>query len=702
MDLSSLNEMQLLAVTTTEGAVMVMAGAGSGKTKVLTHRIAYLIESLGINPYNILAVTFTNKAAREMKERVEKLVDFDVKNLWISTFHSFCARFLRREIQILGKYKQNFIIIDEDDAVKILKEEMKDKGFHMDYKEAMYLISLAKNDETLPELSSFERSEFDTIYTLYHEHLLRENLLDFDDLISLTVKILEEYLPIREKYAILFSYIMIDEFQDTNKLQYKLVNLLCSVNQNIFIVGDINQSIYSFRGARVENINSFKKLYNPIIIKLEKNYRSTSMILNIANDIISKNNSFVNMRLYTDNMVGNKAEYYQADTNYGEVLHIISEIKKLKALGYNYNDMAILYRMNSLSLNFENEFIKHNIPYVIYGGVGYYSRKEVKDIIAYLRLIVDSNDDFSFKRIVNVPKRKIGEKVISDLTKISESREISLFDAIDYSNNNLVQNFKKLILELKEDLNTVTLDFLIDRILDKTTYLAMLKQADEEDRIDNVMELKSIMKDIMESYEGENTEKLRAFLADLALRTDVDNISEADDKVRMMTFHQAKGLEYKVVFMPAMEQGIFPSYRVMGSPSELEEERRVCYVGVTRAKERLYFSIAQMRRMYGKDNPGFPSEFLKAIGKDKLNETGFNIRQKTSTPIYNETKKSNIRSEKKETRSVGGFRVGDKIMHKVFGKGIVVHVDFAKITVAFSAEYGVKVLMADHPSITRI
>ena len=698
MDFNTLNEMQRLAVTTTEGPVMVMAGAGSGKTKVLTYRIAYLIESLGINPYNILAVTFTNKAAKEMKERVEKLLDMNVNRLWISTFHSFCARFLRKEIGILGKYRNDFIIIDEDDALKILKEEMKDKDFHITPKDALNLISMAKNDEALPELSSYERNEFDTVYGLYHAHLLRENLLDFDDLISLTVHILEEFVIIREKYMNLFSYIMIDEFQDTNILQYKLVNLLINnEHKNIFIVGDINQSIYSFRGARIENVENLKKLFPPKLIKLEKNYRSTGMILNIANDIISKNNSFVNMRLYTDNDEGKKAEYYQADSNYGEVLHIIAEIKKLKSLGYNYNDMAILYRMNSLSLNFENEFIKHNIPYIIYGGVGYYERKEVKDIIAYLRLLINEDDNFSFKRIVNVPKRKIGDKVITDLENLAAMYNVSLYKAIDYSNNKSLIEFKKLIIDLQEDLKTVTLDYLIDSILDKTLYLNMLKQADEEDRIDNVMELKSIMKDIMESYEGDNTQKLRSFLLDLALRTDVDNISESTEKVKMMTFHQAKGLEYKVVFMPAMEQGIFPSFRCMTTSTELEEERRVCYVGVTRAKERLYFSTAQMRRMYGKDNPGFPSEFLKSVKKERLIETGYNIRPKTQNSSY--VPKREVKSTVKTTF---GYKVGDKIMHKVFGKGIVVKADGSIITVAFSKEYGIKTLMSDHPSITRI
>ena len=698
MDLSSLNEMQKLAVTTTEGAVMVMAGAGSGKTKVLTHRIAYLIESLGINPYNILAVTFTNKAAKEMKERVEKLVEFDIRGLWISTFHSFCARFLRREIRVLEKYRQDFIIIDEDDAMKILKDEIKDKEFRLTPKILMNCISMIKNDEPLPDTYNYDRDEIEEAYSLYQNHLLKENLLDFDDLILLTVKILEEYLPVREKYVSIFNYIMIDEFQDTNRLQYKLVNLLTSSTKNIFIVGDINQSIYSFRGARVENINLFKKLYQPKIIKLEQNYRSTSMILDIANDVISKNHSFINMHLYTDKMDGCKAEYYRADSSYGEVLHIAAEIKKLKKMGYSYNDMAILYRMNSLSLGFENEFIKHNIPYIIYGGVGYYSRKEVKDIIAYLRLIVDTKDDFSFKRIVNVPKRKIGDKVIGDLMNVSNTYGISLFDSIDYLSNSSLRNFKELILKLKEELEKVSLVDLIDRILDRSQYLIMLRQADEEDRIDNVMELKSIMKDVMESYEGENVEKLKAFLADLALRTDVDNVSEADDKVKLMTFHQAKGLEYKVVFMPAMEQGVFPSFMVLGNNMELEEERRVCYVGITRAKEKLYFSTAEVRRLYGKDNPGVPSEFLRSIRRERLNESGVNVRK--PLPTFNRPL-SSIR-EKKETTSSFGYKTGDKIMHKVFGQGIVVKVEGVKITVAFKQEYGIKTLMSDHPSITKL
>lgn len=693
MDLSILNENQKEAVLNTEGAVMVMAGAGSGKTRVLTYRIAYIIQELGISPENILAVTFTNKAAREMKERVEKLIETNVSRLWISTFHSFCARFLRREIRYLNVYRNDFVIIDDDDSLKILKEEMKDKNFTFTNKEAASLISIAKNRETMPEMSGSEIEEFETIYSLYQNHLIKENLLDFDDLILLTVKILEENEEVKNKYQRMFSYIMIDEFQDTNKLQYKLINLL--VTNNIFIVGDINQSIYSFRGARVENINSFKKLYQPHIIKLEKNYRSTSMILDIANDVIRKNQSYANMQLYTDNSKGEVAEFYHADTNFGEVIHIANEIKKLVKEGYEYKDIAILYRMNSLSLNFENEFVKSNIPYVIYGGVGYYERKEVKDIIAYLRLLVNSDDNFSFKRIVNVPKRKIGNKQIEQLTFLAETHNISLFEAIKYSANNLLNSFKDLINDLKEDLEKHTLVNLIDLILEKTGYMNMLKADDEEDRIDNVLELKSIMKDISESYEGTNKEKLTEFLMDLALKTDVDGVNETDNKVKLMSFHQSKGLEYKVVFMPAMEQGIFPSFRTMGSTFELEEERRICYVGITRAQEKLYFSMAETRRLYGKDNSGFPSEFMKLIKRERLNECGYGIKAKPQIHT--------IKNEKPTPKlDDGRIKVGDKILHKVFGKGIVVNAVDSKITVAFSREYGVRTLMADHPSITRI
>ena len=690
MDLSILNEQQQEAVTSTEGAIMVMAGAGSGKTRVLTYRLAYLVSELGINPSNILAVTFTNKAAKEMKERISKLIDEDMSRMWVSTFHSFCARFLRIEIKALGIYRNDFIIIDDDDALKIIREEMKDKDCVMKPKDLLNLISIAKNEETLPELDHFERNEFDLIYKLYQEHLLRENLLDFDDLLLLTVKILEENPSILEKYNHKFSYIMIDEFQDTNKIQYRLIQLLSTINKNVFIVGDINQSIYSFRGARISNVSEFKKKYEPKIIKLEQNYRSTQTILKIANNIISKNQSFVNMELFTEGLEGEKAEFFQADSNYGETLYIIKEINKLIKKGYEYKDIAILYRLNSLSLNFENEFVKANIPYVIYGGVGYYERKEVKDIIAYLRLLVNPKDDFSFKRIVNEPKRKIGEKLIANLMKYASSENLSLYEAIPTFGNKLLFDFYKMIEEIREKLDKLKLDDLIDVVLNDTNYLLMLRNNEEEDRIDNVMELKSIMQDVMESYEGNNIEKLQAFLLDLALKTDVDNISEGDNRVKLMSYHQAKGLEYKVVFMVAMEQGIFPSSKSLYSTSESEEERRVCYVGVTRAREKLYLTCAKIRRLYGHDNYSPISEFIRDIDQNHLNQPSHmrSVGYVKQEKIINKP-------------SAGRFQVGDRITHKIFGDGIVVKTDGYNITAAFNREYGIKVLLANHPSITK-
>lgn len=692
MNINDLNVMQKEAVITTEGPVMVMAGAGSGKTRVLTYRIAYLIEELSINPSSILAVTFTNKAAREMKERVSKLLDMNVDHLWVSTFHSFCARFLRREIGVLNIYRNNFTIIDDDDSLKIIKEITKDNEIGFSPKEIQGLISRVKNEESLPENISLDEKEFKQIFEIYQKRLIKDNLLDFDDLILLTVRILEDYLPVREKYGMKFNYIMIDEFQDTNNLQYKLINLLASVHQNIFIVGDINQSIYSFRGAKVENVTLFKKLYNPKIIKLEENYRSTKQILDIANDVISKNNSFINMQLFTSNEDGPKAVYFHADSSYGETIYVINEIKKLVRNGVSYKDIAILYRLNSLSLSFENEFVKHKIPYVIYGGVGYYERKEVKDIISYLRLIINHNDDFSFRRIVNEPKRKIGDKLIENLSDSALVNNCSLFEAIDYLNNSSLKTFKDMILKLSDLVDKISLVDLIENILEETTYLQMLKAKNEDDRIDNILELKSIMKDISENYTGTNFEKLETFLLDLALKTDTDNQVESSEKVKLMSFHQAKGLEYEIVFMIAMEQGIFPSYRSLSYSFELEEERRICYVGITRAKRKLYFTDAHVRRLYGKDNVSFPSQFMKDIKRHRLDISGYGV--------YNT--KFEQKDVDKKGKEDDGIKTGSKIMHKVFGKGIVICSDGDTITVAFSSEYGVKKLLANHPSITKI
>jgi len=696
MDLTKLNLQQQKAVTFGDGPLMVMAGAGSGKTRVLTYRIAYLIEEYGISPESILAVTFTNKAAREMKERVDKLISKDSSGMWISTFHSFGARFLRKEIGVLGTHTRGFIIIDEDDSLKIIKKILKDYNLSITPKEAVNYISDIKNEEYIDDKKYFDSESFIIMYNHYQDELCKNNLVDFDDLLKLTVDIIRSNPLILEKYQNKFSYILIDEFQDTNKLQFELINLLMNKNKNIFVVGDMNQSIYSFRGARVSNVADFKKEHHPDIIKLEENYRSTATILDIANDVIRKNESFVDMTLFTRGEPGEKSVVYKAENSYSEVIFIESEIKRLVAAGYNYKDFAIIYRLNSLSLAFETEFVKAKIPYIIYGGVGYFGRKEVKDIVAYLRLILNNNDDFSFKRIVNVPKRKIGEKQIESLEAIARERRMSLYQAIEYSDNNLLNNFKNIIEKLKEKVDKVTLVDLIEVILDETGYMQMLKQEEEDERIDNVMELKTIMKDLMETYENQsNSEILEAFLNDLALKTDVDNVKESDNKVKLMNFHQAKGLEYPIVFLPAMEEGIFPSYQSLSNNVDKEEERRICYVGITRAMSKLYFSYADIRRIYGNDRPEQISEFMRDISERHLEFRGSVCAQ------YNRRRDFDDDYETPEVLKCR-FKVGEKVIHKVFGKGVVVQIDGQVVKVAFGLEFGVKNLSADHPSLSKL
>lgn len=696
LDLTKLNNNQNQAVKTTEGPLMVMAGAGSGKTRVLTYRIAYLIDELGVSPDAILAVTFTNKAAREMKERIEKLLDTDCKNMWISTFHSFGARFLRKEINALKDYNRLFNIIDDQDQERIVKRIIKDNDFDVSHKIVLSYISGIKSNEPMVIKNDNTLEQLERIYDIYQKELKKDNILDFDDLLYLTYKILANDDYLREKYQKKFDYILVDEFQDTNKIQFQLINLLTNDKQNIFVVGDINQSIYSFRGARIENINKFRAHYKDKLqlIKLEDNYRSTKEILDVANAVIKANNSFVDMNLKTDKSTGLKPKIVETDSNYGEVIFVINEIKKLLNEGYEYKDFAVLYRINSLSLNFETEFIKQNIPFIIYGGLSYFERREVKDIIAYLRLLINKDDDFSLKRIINVPKRKIGDKVLEKLNEKSNQKNLSLYNAIDDDFGSNVLSFKKIIDELSLEVNKVNLITLIEDILNKTGYLDELKRQEEDDRIDNVMELKTIMKDLMEENEGkDNKNILEEFLLDLSLRTDVDNIKENDNVVKLMSFHQAKGLEYKVVFMVAMEQGIFPSYHAISENRELEEERRICYVGITRAKERLYLSLARYRRLYGQDYTAVKSMFLGEIPSNLLAYKG-----QDNNP-YMQKKKKTIMDDDIFSSEI---EVGDKILHKAFGEGLVVSREDDIITVAFKVPYGIKKLLRNHPAITKI
>lgn len=711
MDLSSLNNNQRLAVETTEGPVMVMAGAGSGKTRVLTYRIAHLILDLGVLPSSILAVTFTNKAAREMKERVEALTHEDVRHMWVSTFHSFCARFLRIELDSFEGYTSKFTIIDEDDALKIIRDILKNDNVDIkEYKpkSLLGLISDQKNKETIAIAEPFLKNYYPKLYDKYNAALKKDNLLDFDDLIRVSLELLKARPETLAKYRNKFNYIMVDEFQDTNIIQYELIKLLTNDAQNIFIVGDQDQSIYSFRGAKVENIDLFIKNF-PMCkqILLEENYRSTNPILKIANNVIDCNKHRIKKNLFTNNDSSELPVYYHTSSGYDETMFVIDKIKELHLLGYPYSDFAILYRANALSRQFEDMLLRYQIPYVIYGGLSFFERKEVKDMIAYLRLIINHNDDFAFKRVVNEPKRKIGEALLEKLKKAQVLNNCSLFEAIDYIEtagigfSNLIA-FKFTIIELFDEyINNEEKPFIeiIDAILNKTGYGNMLKNEGEEgqDRLENILEMKTVIEEALEYYELSRKETLDALLSDLALRTDTDNKSENADCVKLMTYHQAKGLEYRVVFMVAMEQGIFPSFNCI-SELEQEEERRICYVGITRAKEKLYITNAESRYLYGQQQFESPSIYIKEMGLDNLNIIG-TIKRPITTPIASVISKVPAKEEKPEAVEINK---GDKINHKAFGDGLVVEKSGNIITVAFPAPYGVKKLSAVHPSIRKI
>lgn len=697
--LAGLNPKQKEAVLETEGPVMVMAGAGSGKTRVLTHRIAHLIADLGIPSSNILAVTFTNKAANEMKERISKLVDINTKYMWVSTFHSFCSRFLRLEINVLPNYTTDFVILDTEDSLKVIKDLLKKYELNDDLKPQILQkwISSAKNfeDFKIPTENPYHQSLFNKIFDLYQEYLEKNNSLDFDDLQIVTVKILKKHPDILLKYQNKFQYILVDEYQDTNYIQFELINLLAIGKQNIFVVGDQDQSIYSFRGAVVENINKFRRVY-PLtkLILLEENYRSTKEILALANLVIANNNERIKKNLYTNKEEGTKPLCFHAASAYEEVMFVIDKIKELLVSGYSYKDFAIMYRANYLSRGFEDMLIKYQIPYQIYGGLSFFSRKEVKDMVAYLRLFINEDDNLSFLRVVNEPKRKIGPALISKLDEVSVNNAISLFKAIDeisasgigYTN---LKNFKELILTGKELISNTNMEDLIDFILDNSGYRLMLEQDKEEERLENVLELKSVLKEASEYYEGNNEEKLRSFLADLALRTDTDDAKDDSPRVKLMSFHQAKGLEFPVVFMVAMEEEIFPSSNSY-TIKEQEEERRICYVGVTRAMERLYLSYASNRFRFGRQETMLPSRFLKEMHILKKPEKITTTVTKAAT---NEPKTNNIES----------FNVGDKINHKAFGDGLVVEVKPGNvIKVAFKVPFGIKTLISTHPSIRKI
>ncbi len=704
MDLSGLNKSQLEAVKTTEGPVMVMAGAGSGKTKVLTTRISYLIGELGVPLDNILAVTFTNKAANEMKERISKILNINAKGMWVSTFHSFSSRLLRLEIDKMPPYTKYFNIIDDDDSLKIVKEIMKEMGdLYTSPKEMRNLISKSKNFLDFKIKDIDRRTEFHKVFDLYEARLKKDNLLDFDDLIIKTIELLTKFPNVLEIYQHKFQYILVDEFQDTNELQYKLMRLLSAKHKNIFVVGDDFQSIYAFRGAKLENINKFQRDFiGTKLILLEQNYRSTKEILNLANNVIINNPNQIKKTMFSENNFGSKPKIYSAYSSYDEIMYVCDKIKELVLDGDSYSDIAIMYRANHISRGFEEQLMKYRIPYKIYGGLSFFSRAEIKDMIAYLRLLIFNDDNFSFKRVVNNPKRGIGKSILDKLELIANESNLSLYDAIPYYKgkgqgaSGLVE-FKTIIDSIKATIENYKLPDLIDVLLDETGYKDELYRTEDEevaeDKLNNIKEFKSILKDTDEESLDSNVIKLQGLLGDLALRTNNDDNNDGNSVI-LTTYHQAKGLEFKDVFMVANEEGIFPSSNTV-TDEEIEEERRICYVGITRAKKRLFLTYCNHRRIFGYDTDMSPSRFIDEMDKSLLDD---NKVRKAPVVNYNKPieKKTVVESNNNDI-----INVGDKVNHKSFGDGVVVAKDGMVITVAFKAEFGIKKLKADHPSIRK-
>ncbi|MBO5179420.1 MAG: DNA helicase PcrA [Clostridia bacterium] len=748
--LEGLNKEQYEAVTHVNGPLLVIAGAGSGKTRVLTHRVAHLISENNINPWNVLAITFTNKAAKEMKERIEKILGEDIaKDMWVGTFHSVCVRILRREIERLG-FDRNFLIFDTTDSKTIIKECIKelnldDKLFGDKF--LMSEISKAKNDmidcvryENM-YASDYRLGKVSKVYSLYQEKLRKNNAVDFDDIINHTIKIFKENEDVLEYYQNKFKYILVDEYQDTNKSQDMLINLLAKENQNICVVGDDQQSIYKFRGADITNILNFEKNYaDTKIIKLEQNYRSTGKILELANAVIKNNKGNVDKKLWTQNEEGSKPKFYQGNDEYDEANYVISQIKFLKREEYYpYSDFTILYRTNAQSRVFEEILMREGIPYKVVGGQKFYERKEIKDIIAYLRVVANTNDNISLKRIINEPKRGIGKTTLEHVEEVAAQNDISMFEVIRNIDkyvatraNASLKEFAEFILKMQED--TSSIEKLTSKILKESGYMQMLeneKTTEAEGRIENLGEFLNVVIDF-EEQNAENT--LIDFLENLALVTDLDNVDEEQENVLLMTLHTAKGLEFKNVFMVGMEDGLFPSYRSIGEEAEIEEERRLCYVGITRAKENLYLTCAKSRTIFGSTSYAMPSRFLSEISselldgeikkKKQVEESYFDSYERYESNIDNaiytfgksvqtpqnafafRTAESFLQKiNADETVDLGKFEIGQTIQHKKFGVGIIKNIepedDDLKIEISFEKS-GTKRLMAKFADLTII
>lgn len=694
MDLTNLNELQRKAVLHNEGPCLVIAGAGSGKTKVLTTRIANLVLN-GVPSYNILAITFTNKAAKEMKERLEKLVPEN--NAFVGTFHSFGLRIIRENTDSLNM-TSNFTILDSDDVGTLIKKIIKEKGYDPKQVTPSFVknkISFIKNEMlTNSEAEKLLNTDMDKIaYQIYIEYnmkLRKNNSVDFDDLLKLPVELFRKNPSILEHYQDKFKYILIDEYQDTNEVQYQLVKLLAAKYQNLFVVGDPDQSIYQFRGANYQNILNFEHDYkNTEVIALEDNYRSTKMILDAANSVIKNNSERKEKNLRSHHGDGVKIKYMRGYNEKDEIVKVITEIKKLLENGYSKKDIAIFYRTNAQSRVVEEQFLKENIPYKVVGSYYFYARKEIKDLICYLRLISNSLDDISLRRVINTPKRGIGEASITKLEKEALLNNTSMYDAITSGKES---EFKRIIEELKKDMESMSLTELVDDVLDKSGMKNSLEAdntLESELRLDNLMEFKSITATFEQNT---GSVDLKDFLEEISLIADIEEHKEDSDVVTLMTIHSAKGLEFPVVFLVGMEEGIFPHQNSFCEENGIEEERRLCYVGITRAEKKLYLSNARQRMLYGNTSQNPPSRFLKEIDPNVLEENNstININNSNHEPFKKQDMYSNNDID---------LKVGDVIIHDIYGRGVVVGVDKSLVSIAFQRQYGIKKLMKNHKSI---
>ena len=738
----TLNPPQREAVAQTEGPVLILAGAGSGKTRVLTHRIAYLMDEKGVNPWNILAITFTNKAAQEMRERVDKLVGFGSESIWVSTFHSACVRILRRHIDNLG-YDTNFTIYDTDDQKSLMKDVCRRMNIDTKiYKERSLLaqISHAKDELLTPDdmemkaAGDYNMKKVASVYREYQAALRKNNALDFDDLIVKTVELFEKCGAVLEYYQERFKYIMVDEYQDTNTAQFKFISLLAQRYQNLCVVGDDDQSIYKFRGANIGNILGFEHVFpDARVIRLEQNYRSTRNILNAANQVIANNTERKAKTLWTENEEGSKVHFRQFLNAYEEAEYVAGEIGKLKRNGLgNYRDCAILYRTNAQSRIFEEKFIAANIPYKLVGGVNFYARKEIKDLLCYLKTIDNARDDLAVQRIINVPKRGIGATTLGRVQDYADNMGISLYEALRVAEEvpsigrslSKIDGFVTFIQILKSKADVMTVEEILQEVIDSTGYVAELEAEDTEEsraRIENIDELISKTVAYQEAMEEQNQPAtLSGFLEEVALVADIDTVDPDQDYVLLMTLHSAKGLEFPKVFMVGMEDGIFPSHMTIsyGDDGELEEERRLCYVGITRAMKDLTLTCAQQRMIRGETQYNRVSRFVREIPRE-LVDLGHTIQEKKPkvedmipTPAKYSKMKEILQGRNYKPREFKvtkanslEYEVGDTVRHIKFGVGIVKEIveggrDY-EVTVEFD-KVGVKKMFVSFAKLKKI